>query len=70
VARKTVLVSDFSAKEIADPKQSATIVVRYTDGRRGQVSADAHVEDDIVKQITRVGKQQARRGRKPKAESA
>jgi hypothetical protein len=69
VARKTVLVSDFSQKEIADPKQSATIVVRYTDGRRGQVSADAHVDDDIIKQITRVGKQQARRGRKPKAEA-
>ncbi|MDP9223207.1 MAG: hypothetical protein M3P18_05025 [Actinomycetota bacterium] len=28
MARKTVLVSDFSAKEIADPKQSATISVR------------------------------------------
>jgi len=30
------------------------------------VVADAHVDDEVVKQIARVGKQQARRGRRPK----
>jgi hypothetical protein len=66
VARKTIFVSDFSRKEIPDEKQSVQVVLRYADGRRGQVVADAHVDDDVVKQIARVGKQQARRGRRPK----
>jgi hypothetical protein len=66
VARKTIFVSDFSQKEIPDDKQSVQVVLRYADGRRGQVVADGHVDDDVVKQIARVGKQQARRGRRPK----
>jgi hypothetical protein len=66
VARKTIFVSDFSRKEIPDEKQSVQVVLRYADGRRGQVVADAHVDDDVVKQIARVGKQEARRGRRPK----
>jgi len=65
VARKTIFVSDFSQKEIPDEKQSVQVVLRYADGRRGQVVADAHVDDEVVKQIARVGKQ-ARRGRRPK----
>jgi hypothetical protein len=67
MARKTVFVSDFSGKEIADAKQSATISVRYGDGRRGVVVADAHVDDKIIAEIAKVGRQQARRGRRPKA---
>jgi hypothetical protein len=70
MARKTITVSDFSQKEIPDDKQSVQVVLRYADGRRGQVVADAHVDDDVVKQIARVGKQQARRGRRPKGESS
>ena len=70
MARKTITVSDFSQKEIPDPKQSVQVVLRYTDGRRGQVVADAHVDDEIVKQIAKAGTQQARRGRKPKSESS
>jgi hypothetical protein len=66
VARKTIFVSDFSQKEIPDDKQSVQVVLRYADGRRGQIVADAYVDDDVVKQIARVGKQQARRGRRPK----
>jgi hypothetical protein len=66
VARKTIFVSDFSQKEIPDEKQSVQVVLRYSDARRGQVVADAHVDDEVVKQIARVGKQQARRGRRPK----
>jgi hypothetical protein len=66
MARKTVFVSDFSSKEIADGKQSATITVKFGDGRRGVVVADAHVNDKIVEEITKAGRQQARRGRRPK----
>ena len=66
MARKTIFVSDFSQKEIRDEKQSVGVVLRYADGRRGQIVADAHVDDEVVKQIAQVGKQQARRGRRPK----
>ena len=69
MARKTVVVSDFSAKEISDEKQSAKITVTFGDGRRGVVVADAHVEDKIVEEIAKAGRQQARRGRRPKAQS-
>jgi len=67
MARKTVFVSDFSSKEISDEKQSATITVRFGDGRRGVVVADAHIDDKIVQDIAKAGRQQARRGRRPKA---
>lgn len=70
MARKTIFVSDFSNKEIADEKQSATITVRYGDGRRGVVVADAHVEDKIVQDIAQAGRQQARRGRRPKTQDS
>jgi hydroxymethylglutaryl-CoA reductase len=70
MARKTVFVSDFSGNAIGDEKQSATVTVRFGDGRRGVVVADAHVDDAIVLEITRAGRQQARRGRRPKTEAA
>lgn len=66
MARKQVVVSDFSGIEISDEKQSVQVVLRYADGRRGQVVADAHVDDPVVKQIAKAGRQQARRGRRPK----
>jgi hypothetical protein len=69
MARKTLLVSDFSNKTIEDAKQSATITVRYGDGRRGVLIADAHVDDPIVQEISKVARQQARRGRRPKTET-
>jgi hypothetical protein len=69
VARKTIVVSDFSEKEIGDEKESVTISVRYADARRGVVIADAHVDDDIVQVITKAGRQQARRGRRPKGKA-
>jgi hydroxymethylglutaryl-CoA reductase len=69
MARKTVFVSDFSGNEISDEKQSATVTVRFGDGRRGVVVADAHVDDKIVQDIAKAGRQQARRGRRPKVES-
>jgi hypothetical protein len=67
MAKKTVFVSDFSSKEIADDKQAVTITVKFGDGRRGVVVADAHVDDKIVADITKAGRAQARRGRRPKA---
>ena len=69
MARKTIRISDFSAREIGDDKQSATITVRFGDGRRGVVVADAHVDDPIVGQVTAAGRHQARRGRRPAAAS-
>jgi len=68
MARKTVFVSDFSSKEIGDEKQSATVTVRFGDGRRGVIVADAHVDDRIVQDIAKAGRQQARRGRRGLAE--
>jgi hypothetical protein len=70
MARKTVFVSDFSSEEITDDKQSATITIRYGDGRRGMIVADAHIDDPIVAEIAKAGRQQARRGRRPKGEQA
>lgn len=67
MARKTIFVSDFSSKEISDDKQSATVTVKYGDGRRGVVVADAHVDDKIIADIVKAGRQQARRGRRPKS---
>ena len=66
MARKTIFVSDFSSKPIDDEKQRAAITIKYGDGRRGVVVADAHVDDAVVKEIAKVGRQQARRGRRPK----
>jgi hypothetical protein len=69
MARKTIFVSDFTSKEIDDEKQSATITVRFGDRRRGVLVADAHIEDPIIVEIAQAGRQQARRGRRPKAET-
>jgi hypothetical protein len=49
-----------------DPKQGVTITLKFGDGRKGIIAADAHVDDALVKQIERSGRQQARRGRRPK----
>jgi hypothetical protein len=69
VARKTIFVSDFSGEQMSDERQSATITLRYGDGRRGVVVADAHVDDKIVQDIAEAGRQQARRGRRPKTDT-
>jgi hypothetical protein len=66
MARKQIVVSDVSGTEISDEKQSVQVLLRYADGRRGQIVADAHVDDALVRQIAKAGRQQARRGRRPK----
>lgn len=66
MARKTIFVSDFSDKTIDDDKTAVTITLKFGDGRKGMIVADAHEDDAIVQQIARSGRQQARRGRRPK----
>jgi hypothetical protein len=66
MARKTIFVSDLTGAAI-DEKDAATVTIRYSDARRGQVVLDVNaseVEDLAVKGI-----KQARRGRRPKAAS-
>ena len=66
MARKTVLVSDLTGKEI-DESNAAQLVINYGDARRGRVVLD--VNADEVDDLARRGTKQARRGRKPKAAS-
>jgi hypothetical protein len=67
MARKTVLVSDLTGKEI-DESNAAQLVINYRDARRGRVVLD--VNADEVDDLARRGTKQARRGRKPKAASS
>lgn len=66
MAKKTVLVSDLSGKEI-DEKNAAQLIIKYADARRGQVVLDANADE--VDDLARKGQRQARRGRRPKNES-
>ena len=67
MARKTVLVSDLTGKEI-DESNAAQLVINYRDARRGRVVLDVNAEE--VDDLARRGSKQARRGRKPKAASS
>jgi sporulation protein YlmC with PRC-barrel domain len=64
MARKTILVSDLSGKEI-DEKDAARVTISYSDGRRGQVVLDVNASE--VADLAAKGTQQKRRGRKPKS---
>jgi hypothetical protein len=64
VARKTILVSDLSGKEIND-RDAARVVITYADARRGQIVLDVNANE--VDNIASKGTRQARRGRRPKA---
>jgi hypothetical protein len=66
MARKTIFVSDLSGKEIPEGK-AARISVTFTDARKGTYVLD--VTEDEAEELGRKGKRQARRGRKPKADS-
>ena len=66
VARKTIIVSDLSGKEI-EAKEAAKVTITYADARRGQVVLD--VNADEVEELASKGTRQARRGRRPKAVS-
>lgn len=67
MARKTVLVSDISGKEIAEGK-GATIRITYRDARKGVRELD--VTDDEAENLASKGRSVARRGRRPKGAQA
>jgi hypothetical protein len=64
LARKTVLVSDISGKEIAEAK-GATIRITFRDARKGVRELD--VTDEEAEDLASRGRQVARRGRRPKS---
>ncbi|HSC91725.1 MAG TPA: hypothetical protein VLB86_08740 [Gaiellaceae bacterium] len=64
LARKTVLVSDLSGKEIAEGK-GATIRITFHDARKGVRELD--VTDDEAEDLGGKGRAVARRGRRPKS---
>jgi hypothetical protein len=64
LARKTVLVSDMSGKEIPEGK-GATIRITYRDARKGVRELD--VTDEEAENIGAKGRSVARRGRRPKS---
>jgi hypothetical protein len=63
MARRTILVSDLTGKEIGDGN-AARVTILYADARRGQIVLD--VNADEVTDLASKGTKQARRGRKPK----
>jgi hypothetical protein len=67
VARKTIFVSDLSGQEIDNDRDAVTITVKYGDARKGIIIVDAHPDDSEVKRLVAAGRQQARRGRRPKS---
>ncbi len=64
MARKTVLVSDISGKEIQEGK-GATIRISYRDARKGVRELD--VTDEEAENLAAKGRAVARRGRRPKS---
>ena len=64
MARKTIIVSDISGKEIRDVKDAATITISYGDARKGMVRLEALTSE--VADLASKGIQQKRRGRRPK----
>ena len=68
MARRQILVSDLSGKEIADPKDSASVTITYGDARRGVVRLDVLASE--VEDWAKKGTQQRRRGRRPKSDTA
>ena len=63
MARKTIFVSDLTGRVI-DEKDAATVTIRYSDARRGQVVLDVNAGE--VGDLAAKGTKQARRGRRPK----
>ena len=67
MARKTVLVSDISGREVRDPKDSAQVTIRYGDARRGRVELDVLASE--VDDLASKGRKTAKRGRRPKSDA-
>jgi hypothetical protein len=66
MAKKTIFVSDLSGEEIEEGK-GARITVNFDDARRGSYVLDVSAEEGA--ELGRKGRQQARRGRRPKAQA-
>ena len=64
MARRTILVSDLTGKEINE-KDAAQLIINYSDARRGRIVLDVNASE--VDDLAAKGTKQARRGRKPKA---
>ena len=62
MAKRTVLVSDVSGKEIPEG-EGATVTVKFADARRGTFVMD--VTNEEGQEIAKNGRKQARRGRPP-----
>lgn len=67
MARKTIFVSDLSGDPI-DEGKGATITIKFADARKGTIVLD--VTDAEADELGRKGRKQARRGRRPKGETA
>lgn len=66
MAKKTVMISDLSGKEIAEGK-GAVISIKFADARKGTYLLDA--TDEEAEELGSKGRKQARRGRRPKTEN-
>ena len=66
MARKTVFVSDLSAKTIEDGR-GATIRITWQDARKGSAVLDVTSEE--ADELARKGRKTARRGRRPASAS-
>lgn len=64
MARKTIIVSDISGREIED-RDAAKVTITYADARRGMVVLDVNASE--VDDLASKGTRQARRGRRPKS---
>ena len=67
VARKSIIVSDISGREIRDEKDSARVAITYGDARRGRVELDVLASE--VDDLAGKGRKVAKRGRKPKGQA-
>jgi hypothetical protein len=63
VAKRIILVSDISGKEIND-KDAAKVTISYGDARKGLIVLDVNASE--VSDLAAKGTQQKRRGRRPK----
>jgi hypothetical protein len=64
VARKSIIVSDISGREIRDEKDAAKVAINYGDARRGRVELDVLASE--VDDLAGKGRKVAKRGRKPR----
>ena len=69
MARKSIIVSDISGREIRDPKDSAKVAISYGDARRGRVELDVLADEvnDLASKGRKVAGGDA--GPRPKADA-